>query len=161
LEGEKVTDLSERLYACIEVEKTVSEIYRRFAELFPTEKAFWEQLALEEENHVAILMVGRIYHRKGELPDYVVPPSLPLVGAAFHDVKKMKDKAMEGTITLEEASRMALEAEENIVESYFQEVMTKETDSKVLSSLKRLMHDTELHVKKISQFMDEKGFKKP
>jgi hypothetical protein len=151
------SELSTRILACIEVESTAAEIYHLFGKMFPEARQFWYDLAMEEENHASILAIGWGLSRVGRLPEHAVPESLPLIRKSLELAQEIKKKAEAGEVTLKEALEMSVELESAITEKYFSEVMTKETDSSAIEKLQRLVTDTESHIKKIRDFMVEKG----
>jgi bacterioferritin (cytochrome b1) len=149
--------LSERLKACIAVESNVAEIYHTFRKMFPEARDFWHQLAMEEENHAAILAVGEGFHRVGKLPDYFVPDSLPLINQSLTFIKEVQRRIEEEDISLKEALELSLQLERTMEESYLYEIITKETDSKMISKLQKLAVDTGSHIKQIEDYKAGKG----
>jgi rubrerythrin len=152
------TDISESLRVCIAVEATTAEIYHGISRLFPQVKSFWQGLALSEENHTKILLEAARLHRAGILNEDIVPASLPHVYETFALVRDSKKAVESGTLTLRNALEMALEIENSTGESYFQEVMGQETDSEVVSKLRDLLIDEEMHKNKIQKVMNSMGF---
>jgi rubrerythrin len=151
-------DISESLRVCVAVEAMTAEIYHALARLFPQLKDLWHGLALSEENHTQILLEAARLHRAGMLKEYIVPPSLPHVYETFALVNDSKKKVETETPSLKGAFDMALKIENSTGESYFQEVIIQETDSKVISKLRELLADEELHKNKIQRAMDTMGF---
>jgi hypothetical protein len=153
-----LVDISESLRVCIAVEATTGEIYHALSRLFPQVQSFWRDLALGEENHTQILLEAARLHRAGLLNEYIVPASLPQVYETFHLVRDSKKKVEAETLSLRNAFDMALEIETSTGESYFQEVIRQETDSEVISKLRNLLADEELHKNKIQNIMNTMGF---
>jgi hypothetical protein len=151
-------DISESLRVCVAVEAVTAEIYHVLDRLFPQVKDLWHGLALSEENHTRILLEAARLHRAGLLNEYIVPPSLPHVYETFALVNDAKKKLEAETPSLKDAFELALEIENSTGESYFQEVISRETDSKVISKLRELLTDEELHKNKIQHAMDAMGF---
>jgi hypothetical protein len=152
-------NLHERLKACIAIELGVADIYRAFTEMLPEAKEFWYELAMEEENHASILVIGSKYNEIGKLPDYIVPDSLPNMKTTLELVRDIDAKIKSERPSLKTALDMALLLEKTMEESYMPEVLSKETDSEVASRLKKLLADTRKHKVKVAEYMKSKGFK--
>jgi hypothetical protein len=150
--------MSESLRICISIEAMTAEIYHSLSGLFPQVRDFWYDLALSEENHTNILLVAAGLHRAGILTEYIVPPSLPRIHETFTLVSNSKKKVEADNFSLKDAFEMALEIENSTGEIYFQEVITRQTDSKVILELRKLLIDEQLHNVKIMSFMKTHGF---
>ena len=151
-------DMSENLRVCIAVEATTAEIYHALSRLFPQIKSFWQGLAVSEENHTKILLEAVRLHRAGILNEYIVPASLPHVYKTFALVRDSKKAVEAETLSLRNAFELALAIENSTGESYFQEVISQETNSEVISKLRDLLIDEELHKDKIQKVMNSMGF---
>jgi len=121
-------------------------------------KSFWQGLALSEDNHTNILLEATRLHRTGILNEYIVPASLPHVYETFTLVRAAKKEVEAETLSLRNALEMALEIENSTGESYFQQVISRETDSQVILKLRELLIDEELHKNKIQKVMKTMGF---
>ena len=146
-------ELSERLKLCIAIEANIGEIYREFADMFPKARSLWGQLAREEENHASILAVGSRYANLGKLPDYVLPDSLAHMRETLGLVASVRAAAQAKSISINEALEMSLTLEETLEESHLPDMMTRETQSEVVSRLQRLLKDTRSHIVKIKDYM--------
>jgi hypothetical protein len=151
-------ELGSRIDRCIAVETACAEIYHAFSEMFPEARDFWRQLALEEENHATILIVGKGLQRTGKLPEDFMPPSGKALSTVCLKAEVMKRKVRSGKISLSEALEMALSLEKLLCESYFMEMMAMRTDSEALARLQRLHVFTKSHVEKIREFVRSAGF---
>lgn len=150
-------DLSERLRLCIEVEETACEIYTILQDMFPQDRGFFHDMALEEENHASVLTVATGFNRVGKLPDRIVPRSMSPIYKS-HDVAiDIRQKITKNDMSIKEALELALQMEESMVESYFYEVMHSKTEDKVMSVLQEMATYSESHTEKIKNFMEEKG----
>jgi len=143
---------------CITVENMTAEIYTEFGDRFPDAMSFFRELSKEEENHAAILAIGKEFDRRGKLPEDAVPESMPHIDGSLNFIKGVKERIKGREITLKDALEMSLSMEETTVESYVQEILIKETDSRVIKSLQRLLLEERLHIEKITEFMKEQGF---
>lgn len=150
-------EMSESLRICTSIEGMTAEIYHAFSKLFPEVREFWYDLALSEENHTNILLAAAGLNRAGILKEYIVPSSLPYVRETLGLVSDSKKKVETGTLSMKGAFEMALKIENSTGEIYFQEVITQQTDSKVIMELRKMMTDEELHNVKIKRFMKSRG----
>lgn len=153
------TKLSERIKTCIAIESGIAEIYHSFSGLFPKAKSFWYELAMEEENHASVLLVGSKYVKSGKLPGYIVPRSLKKMKSTLQLIDDIKEKINSGNISMKEALDMAMKLELTMEESYVLEVLTRETKDEVIARLQKLVGETKVHVTKISEYMQRKGYR--
>lgn len=152
-------DLPERIKVCIAIETGIADIYREFMVLFPQAGDLWGKLAMEEENHAAILAIGSRYADLGKLPDYIVPESLPNMRNTLDLVTAVKRTLKGGGLSLKEALDISLRLEQTLEESYMIDVMTRETESKIVERLQRLMADTKSHIITIKEYMKTASLK--
>jgi rubrerythrin len=150
-------EISESLRICTSIEGMTAEIYHALSKLFPEAKDFWYDLALSEENHTNILLAAAGLNRAGILTECIVPSSLPRIRETLGLVRDSKKKVETGSLLLKDAIEIALEIENSTGEIYFQEVLTQQTDSKVVMELRKMLIDEELHNVKIKSFMKSRG----
>lgn len=143
----------ERIEGCIAVEMAFSEMYSAFAAMFPDAGALWRELALEEENHAIILIIGRGFHRAHHLPEQIAPLALPQIEKLLSDIRAVKKRIASGEMTLQQALELALALEDASAEGYLTDVLSKEDDSEIVSSLRKLLLDEKTHREKIAAFM--------
>ena len=108
-----------------EIERLVSKIYFRFSHLFlhhPELRDFWWQMAMEEEQHSAILLACKEMIKN--YPDEAVDPSISQEKA---DQLKAHISAYlrKGTpsITVEEAFKVALEVESSEIDAIYSKLL--------------------------------------
>jgi rubrerythrin len=154
-------ELSRRIEGCIAAETGCAEVYRMFGSMLPEARDFWDELAREEENHAAILAVGRGFQKAGKLTEEVVPVAFPManIQGTIDLAREIKAKARDREISMEEALGMALSLEETLCESYFEEVRTNKGDSRFAAALQRLLIHTRSHMEKIREVISKSGFK--
>ncbi|NIM07078.1 MAG: hypothetical protein GTN65_16010 [Armatimonadetes bacterium] len=150
-------EISERIEACIAIEKTVAEIYNTFSNMFPEAMAFFRELSREEEDHATILSVAKAYHNVRKLPAHIVPGPLPDIYGTLDRVRSIRERARSGDITLKEAMDMAAEIEDTVAENYLQETLMAETEDRVILNLKKLLIESRTHGQKISEFRASLG----
>jgi hypothetical protein len=153
-----ITTLSEKVKVCIAIEAMTAELYHLLSARFPEAKVFWHELALSEENHANILVVGAGYLRTRELPEYIVPDSQELIDGTFRLVREARNIIQNDQLSLNYALAMALQIENSTAEKYFQEVMFGATNSPVIAKLQKIRKDELTHIEKIKVFMKKAGF---
>lgn len=152
-----VTSLSEKIKVCIAIEATTAEIYHSLSASLPKARGFWRDLALSEENHTNILVVGAGYLSKGELPDHIVPSSQELIDETFRLVRDVKKKIRNEQLSLSDALDLALKIEKSAAESYLQEIVLGQTDDPIIERLQQIRRDELTHIEKIKDFMKKAG----
>jgi rubrerythrin len=148
-------NITENLKLCISIEAMTADIYHSFSRMFPEAAEFWSDLAASEENHTTILLTFAGYHLVSGLPNSIVPDSISEIDETFRLVDSIKKKIAKEVFSLKEALDMALRIEYSMGERYFQEVITQETDSDIIRTLRKMLTDEELHAAKIEKFMAE------
>lgn len=148
--------LAERLNICREMEETAAQIYHTLRKMFPEDRSFWHDMALEEENHASVLTLGKRFHSIGKSPGSIVPESERDVRFSL-DLAKAIKKKINGGISQQEALELALNLEEAMAEKYFNEAMNAKADSKIMSVLKKMAIYSEAHMGRLKEFMGKKG----
>ena len=67
----------------IQLEKDISELYHFFAEIYPEDSEFWNQLVLEENNHAALLEEYRRH-----VPRVFIGMSKTILMQTLEDIQK-------------------------------------------------------------------------
>jgi rubrerythrin len=152
-----VGDTAERIAACIAVENAIASVYNDFSNMFAEARDFFGDLSSEEVNHATVLEVAAGYNNAGKLPPEAVPVALPHIDATLNFIAGVREKIKRADVTLEQALDMALAMETSKAESYLLETLTKDTDEKVISKLRKLLVDERSHIEKIKEFMKRLG----
>jgi rubrerythrin len=145
--------LHERSDRCIAIESGISVIYKRFARMFPEAQDFWSNLAMEEENHAAILTIAAEYERRGKLPVSLFPSSWSQIAETLELLGTVRERIECYDVSLKEALEMALQLEAATREYHLFEMTDKNANSVILAGLQRLAIDNEWHVKIIDLFL--------
>ncbi len=101
--------LSERIEACIAAERLAAEIPYGLAGLFPTEGRFFKALASSEEEHVAIVIMGRRYDLVGGLPERFAP-EMPAIRRSIELAAESREKVNGNDVSLETTLEMGADA---------------------------------------------------
>lgn len=151
-------ELIQRLQACLKLETLAEEIYLSLCKLFPGASELFRLLAEEEARHADILTISAGFHKIGELPDEIVPDSMPQIKRALNIAGNIKERIDEKPISLRGALELSLDLEMSLAENYFNEIMSKKMDSEVISYLKKFYKDERSHADRIKNYMTEKGY---
>jgi hypothetical protein len=149
-----VTDmLQEGGKGCVALESGISEIYRCFSRMFPESKDFWSDLAMEEENHAAILAVALEYEKRGKVPVLLISCSGSQIAETLQLLRTARKRIEGGNLSLKAALEMALQLETATRQYHLFEVTARETNSVILAGLQSLAIDNEWHIQKIGSFL--------
>lgn len=139
------------IQGCIELERKSAEIYRSLGALFPEAANLFHELADLEEAHAGILNSARV--RGVQNPGKEVnPASLKIIREGLRIAQHFRELIESGNLTLEKASAMSLFFQESIGETYFEVVMSSETDEEIITKLMKLFFDEERHIEKLEAF---------
>ena len=156
-------DLSEKLQACLKMEKQCADVYNTLVMLFPGNmfpeaRDLFQTLAEWEERHADIIAIGIEYNKVDEIPDIIVPYEMSLINLTLGIAQDIKARIGDARVTLRMALSMTLKMEESAAESYLQDLMTKQSDSEVISYLQQFYKDEKTHAEMITELMLKKGF---
>ena len=105
-----------------EVEQTISDLYKRYSELFPEHRDFWADLSHEETNHALIVReLGASVADERALYD---PDKIPLqeIEDTLAGIKSVLAEAGEGGVSMKEALTIAKNIEHALIEKSFYDV---------------------------------------
>jgi len=143
---------------CRAVEEAVASIYSKFADLFPENRSFWEDLYRDELEHSFWLSDATQTEAIDLLPSKDLLPSMDIIDRtiAFARGKSMHIKT--NPVTLEEALRIALQLEESMVETFTNEMTANLFASDYESLSQKIIAAEKRHINKIEDMMIGKGF---
>ena len=144
------------LEEAIFLELNVGELYLLFYRLFPEDAEFWWTLAIEEENHAALLKTVRQMDQLNvAIPPDLFPESLQdlqaanrMIRQAILDFEKNPDRTA--------AFRAAYLLETSAGEYHYDAFMKHATDSRVTSIFKHLNGDDVDHANRIREYMENR-----
>lgn len=147
-----MTELKKRLRSSYALEVLCAEIYENLSKLFPESSELWDSLMKDEEKHAEVLMQGYALESRGMMPEELVYPSLAAIKEAVLSAKAMREKLGKGEISsLDEALEMSLSLEESGIEGYLTDVLSKETDSRVIAYFRDIVEAEKSHVQKLKE----------
>jgi len=143
---------------CIAVEEKAASIYRIFMDIFPDERAFWEDLYRDEIEHSFWLSSGSHSEAIDLLPSRKTLPSIEHVTSTLKFIEGKIAQVKTNPVTFETALTTALEIEESMVEIFTNELSANllSTDHKTLND--KLIAAEKIHVTKIEDMMISRGF---
>ncbi len=139
----------------IQLELNVGELYLLFHRLLPEDSEFWWELAIEEENHAALLKTAELMkNAQVDIPEDLLPPGISdlmksnqMIIQAREEFKKKPDRIR--------AFQLALEIEISAGESHYDKFMQGASDSPITKIFKKLNRDDVDHAERIRQYMLE------
>ena len=141
----------------IELEFNVADLYVQFYHLFPSDAAFWWQLAIEEKNHAALLKtVQQMNDSHVEIPPdfypagiYALEESNRKISDAILDIKKNPDR--------HRALRTAYELENSAGEIHYESFANSTSSSRVAKIFQKLNGGDINHAQRIRDYMNQLG----
>lgn len=150
-------DISKLLDESIEIELNVSKLYLLYSNIFSEDKDFWWTIALEEQNHAALLKSGKKYLEFGILPEETVYHDLKKLVESNSEIKSLIEDYEKRHPLMEEAYRNALRLEESAAELWFQKIMGTDSDSKIIKIFQGLNSMNKNHAERIKSLMLKQG----
>lgn len=145
-------------HEAIQLELNVGKLYLLFRQICPDDADFWWKLALEENNHAALIRSGvEFFMQAGLFPAEILPPVISDLQETNKKLTSLHECYDKNLPSREEAFNLALETERSAGEIHFQRIMTKAADSRILKLFQELNEDDKDHLERIRAYMKEKG----
>ncbi|MBD3422783.1 MAG: rubrerythrin family protein [Chitinivibrionales bacterium] len=151
--------LSRLMLASVMLEKKVSELYLLFARKSPQDYDFWWQLAIEEQNHAALLRsVEQYFLALDLLPDNLVPRELETIEAINERVDKLIEEYTDmADIARSDMFAVALQLEKSAGEQHLQIAVSGNEHNKAIDLIRQLNQDDKDHAERIVEYAREQG----
>ncbi len=135
------------------LELNIAELYMLFYRLFPGDSEFWWELAMEEQNHAALLKTARQMSKaEVRIPMEMLPAGVEeLVSSNIRIRNAVKE--FEISPDRNRAFQFALLAENGAGELHYDTFMKNVADSQVASVFKKLNGDDIDHAERIRKYM--------
>ena len=141
----------------IQLELNVAELYIHFYRLFPSDAAFWWELAIEEKNHAALLKtLQQMKNAYVDIPDEFYPAgkealeeSNKKISSAIREFDKNPDRTR--------AFHTAYEIENSAGEIHYESFAKSISSSQVATIFKKLNGGDINHAARIRNYMSEVG----
>lgn len=139
----------------IQLELNVGELYLLFYRLFPEDSEFWWEIAIEEENHAALLKtVKQMDAIEVTVPSGLLPGNLEeikktnlMIRKAMRDFEDQPDRAG--------AFRLAYKIENSAGEIHYNAFMKHAPDSRITGVFRKLNGDDVDHAERIRFYMGQ------
>ncbi len=138
---------------CIKVEKSAASIYKNLMRKFPEKKEFWNNLYVDETEHLSFLKDVKSLELIDELKKIDLPPSMPIINETLKMAGKINEKISKGSISLKNALKMTLQLEESMVEAYTYKIIANLMSFGNETSYKKIITDEKKHINKIKKIM--------
>jgi hypothetical protein len=148
------TELNALFEEAIRLELCVAELYLLFHHKYPEDATFWWELALEEENHAALLRTARqMSESMVQVPADLLLDNLEELRQSIRFVEKAKEEARQG-LSREQAFNFALHVENLAGEFHYNSFMKKAPETPVTAIFKKLNGMDTDHAQRIREYMD-------
>jgi rubrerythrin len=151
-------ELHKIIHGCIAMERAVTDIYSAFAQRFPEEKVFWEDLARDEQDHASWLSSVSFFEMIDLLPSAEILPSKELVDNSLNFAKNRGRLLKRNPVDLEDALKLALHLEESMVEIFANQLIANVLGTSDESLSRKILMAEKIHKGKIEDMMITKGF---
>lgn len=152
-----MSPVSKILEQSIALEKGIRDLYFLLADYYHEDKIFWKKLAVEEQKHADVLTGLRPWAAMGgNIEQYLLPDLEELIEKNIA-IKKVIQRAKDQRPSREVAFSLAYKIELTASEIHYQNVITKDTDNKLLLSMQELCGADKDHAKRIRKRMDSLG----
>ena len=142
----------------VQLEMNARKLYVLFARQFPEDAAFWQQLAIEENNHAELIRSGvDLFKEAGVPPTDVLAAPMNSLRAANNKLTELIEKYEENAPTRANAFYTALATEQSAGEIHFQHLMTRQADSRIVELFQQLNQDDKQHTARILTYMQDHG----
>ena len=117
-------DLQQLIEESTRVELNVAKVYLGFHRRFHEDANFWWKIALEEENHAALLLSGELYFLDaGMFPAELVETSLATLKDLNRELEHIISDMEKHPLSRTAAFNLAIKLEESAGEIHFQHAM--------------------------------------
>lgn len=145
-------EIQEQLEVFAEAERlelNVADLYYLYAELFPEDKEFWENIAREEENHAALLIGLKVYLKKEVLPPEVFSKNVEELRSVNRTILSKIEKYPIEKPSKKIAYEFAKALENSAYELHYQKLIVGVSDSTVLYKFQLLNGADKDHAERI------------
>lgn len=152
-------DLRQLIEESTRMELNVAKVYLSFHHRFTEDANFWWKIAIEEENHAALLLSGEQYFLDaGMFPVELVETSLATLKNLNRELESIIRYEEESPLSRAAAFNLALKLEESAGEIHFQHAMHEtEHPSEAIKLFQSLNEADVDHADRIRGYMHRKG----
>lgn len=152
-------DLRQLIEEATRLELNVAKVYLGFHRRFAEDADFWWKIAIEEENHAALLLSGELYFMDaGMFPVELVCTSLATLIDLNNELECMLVHESDEPLSRAAAFNLAITLEESAGEIHFQHAMHEtEHPSKAIKLFQSLNEADVDHADRIRNYMRQNG----
>lgn len=152
-------DLQQLIEESTRMELNVAKVYLSFHHRFVEDASFWWKIALEEENHAALLLSGKQYFLDaGMFPSELVETSLATLKDLNSELECIIRYEEESPLSRIAAFNLAIKLEESVGELHYQHAMHEtEHPSEAIKLFQSLNEADVDHADRIRNYMRQKG----
>jgi len=145
----------------IKLEMNISKLYMLFYRLFSDDSDFWWELAIEEQNHAALLKTARQMNKSDvTIPKEMLPAGVEELVDSNHRIMQALDE-FEISPERNRAFQVALTFETGAGELHYNTFMKNQDHSVVSSVFKKLNSDDIDHAQRIRKYMTDNQIPDP
>jgi hypothetical protein len=145
------------LYASIDLELNISNLYMLYSRLFPEDATFWWQMSMEEKNHAALLRSAEHFIDLHRFPDELLYGKLDIINGYNTAILESIARFERQRPPAHEAYGYAFTLEDSAAELHFQETMLRHSKSRVIAIFQNLCGDDKEHARRIRALMENHG----
>ena len=151
----KLQDLTDTMTMMAAAERLVGDLYRDCAEIWEEDRAFWLEIAAEEEKHARHLeRMAQILALKPERFETGRPLNRTSVQTFMNGIKGLRQRLKEGMITRERAVFAARDVEASVLEKCYHEFL-RTSDTEYLTLVNGITQETGDHRDRIEKRIQE------
>jgi len=140
----------EILHEMMQTETKMANLYRLFAGRFSEDRAFWEKISAEEDQHSYLLSTAAIYLAFDMLPEVVLLDKLEELKRTNESIERITRQYEEKMPPKAEAYNFAVQMEKSLSEAFFQELLKLKNAPDVVAVWQRLGEESIDHSKRIA-----------
>ena len=150
-------DAIERIKSCMYLESACSDVYHLAALNFPAEGMLWNELALDEESHAAVLSaaLGKV----GGYKSFSVPDGMMCLKRAMDYANDIKQMLMNNALSLSETLRSVKTLLELKRESYAVDLIGAESEERLKKIFERFCEQDRPDLNIVRAVMAKYGLK--
>lgn len=135
-----------------EIELAIADLYRRFASAFSADRAFWQDLAREEDHHAALAEELKRSLLKNGSPFEVAALNPTAVAAFRHSIDLQLARLERSEVGRREALFVAKDFERGLIERrLYESVRSEKRDYR--ASQEKIRRQTEEHYQKLQNYI--------
>ena len=155
ISSKRKTDLLAGPYTRLlaELEESLADLYRLYAEIIPSAADFWRRMVVEKESHITLVQNIGEQFQNGEWHFHRPTFTTGAVADSCHHVHAMAERARRNGVSMRDALRYALEVERGKIESDFHQIVAADTSEtiEIIESMRGFTHTHVRHLENESK----------